>query len=91
MVRRSAFLRSRISDTTAVYVYPDLKAAQPDKGANDIAAVATAVVKVEEEGVRAFTAGQFVFAEPSHRAVFEGVVERGLQELGALLRSHHVL
>ncbi|QFZ84330.1 hypothetical protein GFK26_16960 [Variovorax paradoxus] len=91
MVRRSAFLRSRISDTTAVYVYPDLKAAQPDKGANDVAAVATAVVKVEDEGVRAFTAGQFVFAESSHRAVFEGVVERGLQELGVLLRSHHVL
>lgn len=91
MVRRSAFLQSQIPDTTAVYVYPDLKAAQPDNGANDVAAVATAVLKVEERGARAFTAGQFVFAEPARRVAFEGVVERGLRELGALLRVHHVL
>lgn len=92
MVRRSAFLRASVPDTTAVYVYPDLKAAQPDKGRpNDVAAVATAVVKVEDEGIRAFTAGQFVFAEPSRRLAFEAVVERGLQELGVLLRSQRVL
>lgn len=91
MVRRSAFLRAGIPDTTAVYVHPNLKVAQPDNGPNDVAAVATAVVKVGNEGVRTFTAGQFVFAEPSRRVAFEGVVERGLQELGALLRAHHVL
>ncbi len=91
MVRRAAFLRSSIPDTTAVYVYPDLKAAQPGKGPNDIAAVATAVMKVEDEGIRVFTAGQFAFAEPPRRAAFEGVVERGMQELGILLRSHDVL
>ena len=91
MVRRSAFLRAGIPDTTAVYVYPDLKAAQPDRGPNDVAAVATAVLKAENEGIRAFTAGQFVFAEPSRRVAFEGVIERGLQELGALLRAHHIL
>ncbi|AME23758.1 Qat anti-phage system QueC-like protein QatC [Burkholderia sp. PAMC 26561] len=91
MVRRSAFLRSGITDTTVTYVYDDLKAAQPDKGPNDIAAVATAVVKVEDEGVRAVTAGQFAFADSSRRVAFEGVVERGLRELGALLRLHRVL
>lgn len=91
MVRRSAFLRAGMPDTTDVYVYPDLKAAQPDSGPNDVAAVASAVVKVESEGVRAFTAGQFVFAEPFRRAAFEGVIERGLRELGALLRGHNVL
>ncbi|ANB72081.1 hypothetical protein AYM40_06625 [Paraburkholderia phytofirmans OLGA172] len=91
MVRRSAFLRSRIPDTTAVYVHPDLKAAQPEKGANDVAAVAIAVAKMEDEGIRVFTAGQFVFAETSRRAAFEGVVERGLQELGVLLLAHKVL
>ncbi len=91
MVRRSAFLRSGITDTTATYVHNDLKAAQPDKGPNDVAAVATAVVKVEDDGIRAFTSGQFAFAEPSCRVAFEGVVERGLQELGVLLRSHGVL
>jgi len=91
MVRRSAFLRSGMDDTTAVYVHQDLAAAQPDKGPNDVAAVATAVLKVEQDGIRAFTAGQFAFAEPARRVEFEGVVERGLRELGTLLRVHKVL
>lgn len=91
MVRRSAFLHAGMADTTATYVYPDLSAAQPDKGPNDVAAVASAVLKVEQSGIRAFTAGQFAFAQPPRRTEFEGVVERGLEELGALLRLHNVL
>ena len=91
LVRRSAFLHSDVADTTAAYHFTDLKAAQPEKGPNDVAAVATAVLKVEEMGVRAFTAGQFAFAEAAWRTSFEGVVERGLAELGQLLRSHRVL
>ena len=91
LVRRSAFLCSDTVDTTATYHFADLKAAQPDKGPNDVAAVATAVLKVAEMGVRAFTAGQFAFADSAQRADFEGVVERGLAELGQLLRNHHVL
>ncbi|SEK16235.1 MULTISPECIES: Qat anti-phage system QueC-like protein QatC [unclassified Variovorax] len=91
MVRRSAFLRSGIADTTATYVHADLKAAQPDRPPNDVAAVAAAVLKVEQDGVRALTAGQFAFAAPTRRTDFEGVVERGLKELGVLLRQHRVL
>lgn len=91
MVRRASFLHAGLQDTTAEYVHHDLKGAQRDQGADDVAAVATAVLKVEEDGVRAFTAGQFSFAEPALRREFEGVVERGLKELGALLRLHHVL
>lgn len=91
MVRRAAFLRSDIPDSTAVYVHDDLKDAQPDNGPNDVAAVATAAVKAEEDGVRSLTAGQFAFAAPDRRIAFEGVVERGLQELAALLRVHRVL
>lgn len=93
LVRRAAFLCSGIADTTPkAYYFGDLKAAQPDRGANDVAAVAAAVLKVEETGVRAFTAGQFAaFANPTERAVFEGVVERGLGELGHLLRDQRVL
>lgn len=53
--------------------------------------MATAVVKLEDEGIRAITAGQFTFADSSRRVAFEGVVERGLRELGALLRLHRVL
>lgn len=91
MVRRSAFLHSGIADTTEIYVHDDLRAAQPDRGPNDVAAVATAVLKIEQDGVRAFTAGQLAFADPARRVGFEGVVRRGLDELGALLRLHRIL
>lgn len=91
LVRRSAFLHAGIPDTTATYVFPDLGKAQPDKGPNDVGAVAAAILKVEQNGIRAFTAGQFAFAKPARRTEFEGVVERGLGEIGALLRLHNVL
>lgn len=92
MVRRAAFSRSGVTDNTAAYVHNNLKNGQNDHGRpNDVAAVAAAVLKVEEMGVRAFTAGQFAFAEPAWRVEFEGVVERGLAELGHLLREHGVL
>lgn len=91
MVRRAAFLRAGITDTTIEYVHRNLSTAQREQGADDVAALATAVVKIEEDGVRAFTAGQFAFAGPWKRREFEGVVERGLSELGVLLRRHGVL
>lgn len=91
MVRRSAFLRAGMTDTTVTYVHSQLGNAKRESGPNDVAAVAAAVLKVEQYGIRAFTAGQFAFAEPARRAEFEGVVERGLGELGVLLRLHNVL
>jgi len=91
MVRRASFLHAGLTDTTAAYVFPHLKAANRDQGADDVAALASAVLKIEEDGVRAFTVGQFSFAEPVQRREFEGVVERGLRELGVLLRQHQVL
>jgi hypothetical protein len=93
MVRRAAFSYAGIQDTTEGYFYPDLASAQPETGRqpNDVAAVATAVLKVEQSGVRLFTAGQFAFAEPARRREFEGVVKRGFEELGTLLRTHRVL
>jgi hypothetical protein len=72
-------------------VYPSLKGAQLENDPNDIGAVAAAVVKVERNGVRAFTAGQLSFAEPNRRREFEGVVERGLAELGVFLRQQKIL
>lgn len=91
LVRRAAFLSSGRVDTTSAYHFSDLKSAQRENGPNDVAAVATAVLKVEEMGVRAFTAGQFAFADSAWRSSYEGVVKRGFAELGGLLRSHHVL
>lgn len=91
MVRRAAFLRAGLPDTTVEYVHRNLRSAQREQGADDVAALATALVKIEEYGVRAFTAGQFVFASPQQRRELEGVVERGLGELGVLLRQHGLL
>lgn len=90
LVRRASFIRASISDDTK-YVFPTLKSAQFDNKPNDIGAVAAAVLKVEQNGVRAFTAGQLSFAEPGRRQEFEGVVERGLAELGVLLRQQKIL
>ncbi len=90
LVRRASFIRADIVDDTS-YVYPMLRGAQLDNDPNDIGAVAAAVLKVEQNGVRAFTAGQLAFAEPSRRREFEGVVQRGLAELGVLMRQHNVL
>lgn len=91
MVRRAAFIRSGVQDQTAKYIFDDLSLAGPEKGPNDVGAVARAVLKATSSGAGAFTAGQFAFAEPAERAQFEGVVERGLEELGLLLRNHNVL
>lgn len=90
LVRRASFIRAGIEDNTT-YVYPMLSGAQLDNDPNDIGAVAAAVLKVEQNGVRVFTAGQLAFAEPSRRREFEGVVQRGLAELGVLMRQQHVL
>lgn len=90
LVRRASFIRAGIADDTS-YVYPMLKSAQLDNDPNDIGAVAAAVLKVEQNGVRAFTAGQLSFAEPFRRREFEAIVQRGLTELSVLLRRHQIL
>jgi len=90
LVRRASFIRADMADDTS-YVYPVLRGAQLENDPNDIGAVAAAVLKVEQNGVRTFTAGQLSFAEPSRRREFEGVVQRGLAELGVLLRQHQIL
>lgn len=90
LVRRASFIRADIADDTS-YVYPTLRGAQLENDPNDIGAVAAAILKVEQSGVRVLTAGQLSFAEPSRRREFEGVVQRGLAELGVLLRQHHIL
>ncbi|KQW43310.1 MULTISPECIES: Qat anti-phage system QueC-like protein QatC [unclassified Roseateles] len=91
MVRRASFKRARLTDDTRDYVFDDLSIAGPAKGANDVGAVARAVLKIEASGAPAFTAGQFSFADPIERRKFEAVVQRGFEELGALLRDHNVL
>ena len=91
LVRRSSFLRAGLTDTTASYHFPSLKTAGRSSGANDIGAVAAAVLRNESLGVRRLTSGQLSFASPADRTQYEGVVSRGLGELGVLLRQEAVL
>lgn len=91
LVRRSSFLRADLPDTTEKYHFTKLKAAGRKNGANDIGAVAAAVLRNETMGVRRLTSGQLSFASPTDRAKYEGVVSRGLGELGVLLRQENVL
>ena len=91
LVRRASFLAAGLVDTTRGYHFPNLGVAGRKSGANDIGAVAGAVLRIERDGPRSLTAGQLSFAAPAERAGYEGVVVRGLQELGSLLRGQGVL
>lgn len=91
MVRRASFIRAQMRDTTQAYHFPQLARAGRKSGANDIGAAAAAVLRFEEHGVRHVTGGQLAFAPAAERAQYEGVVERGLGELGVLLRREGAL
>lgn len=92
MVRRGAFMRAAMPDNTPKgYVFNDLSLSRPQNGADDIGAAARAVLSIQTMGAAAFSAGQFAFAPPNERRQFEGVVQRGFAEIGALLSSHGVL
>jgi 7-cyano-7-deazaguanine synthase in queuosine biosynthesis len=91
LVRRASFLRAGLPDTTKKYHFTMLKTDGRKNGANDIGAVAGAVLRNETLGVRRLTSGQLSFASPTDRVQYEGVVARGLSELGALLRQEQAL
>ena len=91
LVRRSSFIRAGLTDSTSEYHFPSLRTAGRKTGANDIGAVAAAVLRHEAQGVRRLTGGQLTFAPPTARRAYEDVVARGLAELGTLLRREGVL
>ncbi len=91
LVRRAAFLKAGLSDTTPKYHFPKLTKAGRDDGANDIGAVAAAVIRYETLGIRRLIAGQLWFSSPTDRSKYEGVVARGFDEMAALLRQENVL
>jgi hypothetical protein len=91
LVRRAAFLKAGLPDTTPKYYFPKLKKAGRKDGANDIGAVAAAILRYEKLGIRRLTVGQLWFASPTDRPQYEGVVARGFNELAALLRQENVL
>ena len=91
LVRRAAFLRAGIPDTTKKYVSRKIKVGGDVSEADDVGAVAAACVRNAKEGSRRFCAGSVAFADSATRDQFEAVVSRGLEELSVLLRQHGVL
>jgi hypothetical protein len=92
MVRRASFMHAGMPDNSPKgYVFDNLSQRRPATGADDIGAVARAVLGIQTGGAAAFSAGQFAFAPPNERRLFEGVVQRGFAEIGALLSGHDVL
>ena len=88
MVRRAAFLKAGLNDTT-VKGYWCERLAISESG--DVAAAASAYLRYQDKGVRRFAGGALSFAPTDERAQYEDVVARGMDELGQLLRSHGVL
>ena len=88
LVRRAAFIKAGLHDTTAGgYRCNNLKYSD----SKDVAAAANAYIRYKDDGIRRFTGGALSFASHADRQQYEGVVSRGIEELGLLLFSHGVL
>jgi len=88
LVRRAAFLKAGMRDTTAKGYLREKLAHSESK---DVAAAAAAYLRYKYEGIRRFACGSLAFASHSERAQYESVVARGMDELGMLLSSHGVI
>lgn len=88
LVRRAAFLEAKLRDTTAKGYLRDKLSNSKSK---DVAAAAAAYLRYQDEGIRRFVTGSLLFASYSEREQYEGVVARGMDELGKLLLSHGVV
>jgi hypothetical protein len=92
LVRRSSFIAGDLPDTTRKpYKFANLLNSGRLSGANDIGAVASAVLRVEQCGIRDLMGGQLSFAIGADRSNYERVVAQGIRELGILLRQQGVL
>lgn len=88
LVRRAAFLKNNLCDATEGGYFKDNLQYSYSK---DVAAAALAVVQFEKNGIESLVKGVLSFAKGEERNLYLGVIERGLQEIGALLREHSVI
>lgn len=88
IIRRSAFLKAGLPDTTAKgYCCEQLALSKSD----DVAAAAAAYLRYQQKGMRRFVGGALSFASSYKRTQYEDVVAHGMDELGQLLSSHGVI
>ena len=91
MVRRASFIRAGIADGTPTYRFENLANTGRRTGANDIGAAAIACLRARSEGVARVFGGALSFADSATQPQYEGVVQRGLAELEALLTHYGVI
>jgi hypothetical protein len=88
LVRRAAFLKGKLLDTTTRgYCCQHLSSSR----SKDVAAAAAAYLNYQKKGIRRFVGGALSFASQTERGQYEGVVARGMDELGQLLTRHGVI
>ena len=56
-----------------------------------MAAAALAVVQLKKNGIQSLVKGMLSFATGEERNLYLGVIERGLLEIGDLLKEHSVI
>ncbi|NOV23412.1 hypothetical protein E5S69_07640 [Cupriavidus necator] len=91
MVRRGSFIRAGFADSTPAYRFDNLGTTGRRTGANDIGAAAVAFLRANAIGVNRLFGGALSFADNGTRPLYEGVVQRGIEELGVLLQHHGVV
>ena len=88
LVRRASFLKNRMCDETeGGYCKENLQLAD----SKDVAAATLAVVQLKENGIESLVKGMLTFAKGEERDLYLGVIERGLLEIGALLKEYNVI
>lgn len=91
MIRKSAFLAWDPSGDTTNYVHRTLAGADKSSGPDDPMAAALAVLTVQEKGLDRFLGGTLTFASHAERPAYRKVLQKGINELAALLRRDGVL
>ncbi|MCK4981925.1 MAG: 7-cyano-7-deazaguanine synthase [Victivallaceae bacterium] len=92
MVRRAAFLKAQMTDnTTKGYKFDNLSSAGLERGPNDVGAMTTACLNIDQRGIKHVIAGNLSFAERDEKSEFEGIVTRGFKEIEHLLNENIVI
>ena len=93
MVRRAAFLNTGIADNTIKgYKFYNLAKELDDaRKANDVMAMATACLRINQSGIKALISGNLSFADHLKRKDFEGVASRGFKEIEFLLQEQGII
>lgn len=90
LIRRAAFKKWGVPDRTK-YVYRDLSRDDSDHGQfDDVRAAAMALVEAKEKGVDWWLGSTLAFPALNDTNQLKQVAERGLKELGSLLKAYRV-